>query len=48
MSIGYNRDTPITIEIEPEETTSFEYVMNLTTALDMVAIFASRVGLINI
>lgn len=48
MAIAYNSDTPITIEIEPEETTSFEYIMNLTTALDMVAIFASRVGLVNV
>lgn len=48
MAIAYNRDVPITIEIEPEETTSFEYVMNLTTALDMIAVFAARVGLVTI
>ena len=48
MSIAFNRDAPISIEITPEQTTSFEYILNLSTAIDMVAIFASRVGLVNI
>ena len=48
ITIGYNRDTPISIEIRPEMTSSFELIFNLTIALDAVAVFASRVGLINI
>jgi hypothetical protein len=48
MTIAYNSATPISIEIRPEETASFEYIFNLTTALDSVSVFSSKVGLINI
>lgn len=48
MTIGYNRDTPLSIEISPKKTASFEMIFNLTMALDSVAIFASKVGLVNI
>ena len=49
LTIAYNSYTPIQIELEPEETNgAFEYVMNLTIALDAVSIFSSRVGLISI
>ncbi len=48
LTIGYNSATPITIEIRPEETASFEFIVNLTTALDSVAVFSSKVGLITI
>lgn len=48
VTIGYNRDTPIEIEIRPEMTSSFELIFNTTIALDSVAVFASRIGLITI
>ena len=48
MTVAFNRDTPITIEVTPERTASFEFILNLTTALDMVAVFSSKMGLINI
>ena len=48
LTIGYNRDLPVTISITPEETASFEYIVNVSFAIDSVAIFSSRVGLVNI
>lgn len=48
MTIAYNSATPITIEIQPEMTASFEYIFNETIALDSVAVFSSRIGLVNI
>lgn len=44
LTIAYNRDTPISIEVEPERTASLELVMNLTIALDSAAVFASKVA----
>ena len=48
LTIAYNSFTPITIEIEAEKHPDFMVKLNLTTALDSVAVFASRCGLINI
>ena len=48
LTIAYNSATPISIEIRPEETASFEYIVNLTIALDSAAVFSSKVGLITI
>lgn len=48
MTIAYNSYTPITIEIEAEKNPDFMVKLNLTTALDSVAVFASKIGLINI
>lgn len=48
VTIGYNRDTPITIEVRPELTSSFELIFNMTIALEAVAVFSSRVGLVTI
>ncbi len=48
LTIAYNRDTPIEIMVTPERTASFEYIFNMTIALDSAAVFASRVGLITI
>lgn len=44
LTIAYNRDTPISIEIEPERTASFELIFNLTIALDSAAVFASKIA----
>ena len=48
LTICYNSATPITIEIEALNNPAFEYGVNLTISLDSVAIFASKVGLVNI
>lgn len=48
LTIAYNRDTPISIEIDPMKTASFEMIFNLTIALDSAAIFASKVAHITI
>lgn len=48
LTIAINSSTPLTIEIAPEQTASFEYIVNETVALDSVAVFSSRLGLINI
>ena len=48
LVIAYNSATPITIEIDPLQNAAFEFVMNLTFAVDMVGIFAQKIGLINI
>lgn len=48
MTIAYNRETPITFEIDPEKSADFEIGMIMTTALDCVAIFSSKVGIITI
>ena len=44
LTLAYNRDTPISIEIEPERTASFELIFNLTIALDSAAVFASKIA----
>lgn len=44
LTLAYNRDTPITIEIEPERTASFELIFNLSIALDSAAVFASKIA----
>lgn len=48
MTIAYNRDTPIQIEMDPTRSADFEIGINLTIALDSVATFASRVALLTI
>lgn len=48
LTIGFNQDTPISLEWTPSEVASLEIVYNLTIALDSVAVFSSKVGLINI
>lgn len=48
LSIGFNSETPITLEWDAMQTASFEEVYNLTFAIDAVAVFSSKVGLVNI
>lgn len=48
MTIAYNSNTPITIEMDPTKTGDFEIGINMTIALDSVATFASKVGVITI
>lgn len=49
LTICYNSYTPIEVELEPRETTgAFEYVLNLTIALDSAAVFAAKVGMLTV
>lgn len=48
LVIAFNEDTPITLEWTPSEVASLDLVYNVTMAMDAVAVFSSRVGLINI
>lgn len=48
VTIAYNSATPITLEISPTTDKSFELGVNLTMALDAVAIFSQKLGLITV
>lgn len=48
MAIGYNQATPITLEVDASKSGDMEIAINLTTALDMIAVFSSKVGLVAI
>lgn len=49
MTIAYNAATPITIEIDPVmDASDFEIALNLTIALDTVAVFSSKIANITI
>ena len=48
VTIAYNSATPITLEISPTTDKSFEVGINLTMALDAVAIFSQKLGIINV
>ncbi len=44
LTMAFNRDTPITIEMDPTKTADFEIGFNLTMALDSVAVFAGKIA----
>lgn len=48
LTIAYNRDTPLTLEVDPSKAGDMEIALNMTTAIDSVAVFASKVGLITV
>ncbi len=48
LTIGYNRDTPITLEIDPSKAGDMEIGINMTIALDSVAVFADHIGVVTI
>ena len=48
MTIAYNRDMGMTLELRPERSADFEIGINITTALDSVATFASKAAIITI
>lgn len=48
MTIAYNSATPITLEIEASKSGDGELGINMTIALDSVATFSSKVGLVTI
>lgn len=45
LAIGYNSETPITLEVDPSKAGDMEIAINITSALDMVAVFASKIGI---
>ena len=48
LTIAMNTDTPITIEFDPEASGDFMIGANVTVSLDSAAVFASKVGLVQI
>lgn len=48
MTIGYNSETPITLEIDPSKSGDMQIGINLTMCLEAVAVFSSKVGIITI
>lgn len=48
LVLGYNRDTPITLEIDPSKSGDMELGINLTIALDSVAVFSDHIGVVSI
>lgn len=48
LTIGYNRDTPITLEVDPSKAGDMEMAVNMTIALDAIAVFESHVGIVTI
>lgn len=48
MTIGMMNGTPIEIEVDPTKAGDMEMAYNVTTALDAVSVFSSKIGLINI
>ncbi len=49
LAIAYNSATPITIEIDPVmDAADFEIALNLTIALDIVAVFSSKIAHITV
>lgn len=48
MTIAYNRETPLTFEIDPMKAGDMEMGIQLTASMDHVSIFADKVGLITV
>ena len=48
MVIGFIEGGEISIEIDPTKAGDMELGLNLTTAMDCVSVFASKIGLINL
>ena len=48
LTIGYNRDTPITLEVDPSKAGDMEMAVNMTIALDAIAVFESHIGVVTI
>lgn len=48
LTIGYDSATPITLEVDPSKAGDMEGAINVTIALDSVAVFADHIAVINI
>lgn len=48
MAIAYNSGTPIELEVDPSKSGDMELAINITSALDLVAIFEDHIGVVSI
>ena len=48
MTVAYTAETPIQVDIRPMENTAWELGINLTVALDVVSVFASKLAVLSI
>ena len=48
LTIGYNRDTPITLEVDPSKAGDMEMAVNMTIALDAIAVFSDHIGVVTV
>lgn len=48
LTLAYNSETPITLEVDPSKAGDQEMAINVTIALDGVAVFADHIACINI
>lgn len=48
LTIGYNSATPITLEVDPSKSGDMEMAINVTMAIDSVAVFADHIAVINV
>ena len=48
LAIGYNSSVPITLEVDPSKSGDMEMAINITTALDLVAVFSDHIGVVTI
>lgn len=48
LTIAYNEDTPIQLEVDPSKAGDMELAINITISLDAIALFQSKVGLITV
>ena len=48
MAIAYNSEVPITLEVDPSRSGDMEKAINITTALDLVAVFSDHIGVVTI
>lgn len=48
MAIAFNSSSPITLECDPSKSGDMELAVNITTALDLVAVFSDHIGVCSI
>jgi len=48
LTIAYNEDTPIQLEVDPSKAGDMELAINITISLDAIALFQSKVGIVTV
>ena len=48
LTIAYNEDTPIQLEVDPSKAGDMELAINITISLDAIALFQSKVGVVTV
>ena len=48
LTIAYNEDTPIQLEVDPSKAGDMELAVNITISLDAIALFQSKMALVTI